>query len=79
MSEDLSPWQKYKQSLGETRPWDLLNPNTEWASDEKAETRFSICNTCPELRKLTKQCKQCGCFMAAKTKLEHAECPLGKW
>lgn len=79
MSEELSPWQKYKKNLGDTRPWDLLNPDTEWASEEKAAERFDICNSCPELLRLTKQCKQCGCFMAAKTKLELAVCPMGKW
>lgn len=79
MENELTPWQKYKQNLGETRPWDLANPNTEWVSDEVAEQRYSICKGCPELIKLTKQCKKCGCFMAAKTKLKLATCPLGKW
>jgi hypothetical protein len=78
MSEK-SAWQKYKENLGETRPWDLLNPNTVWATEDVAKERFDLCNSCPELIKLTKQCKQCGCFMAAKTKLDNATCPLGKW
>jgi hypothetical protein len=78
MSE-LTPWQKYKQNLGETRPWDLINPNTKWAAEEIATTRFDICKTCPELIKTTNQCKKCGCFMTVKTKLEQAKCPLGKW
>jgi hypothetical protein len=60
-------------------PMDLLNPNTVWASDEKSEERYSICKACPELIKLTKQCKKCGCIMNKKTKLELATCPLGKW
>jgi hypothetical protein len=79
MSESLNAWQKYKQNLGETRPWDIVNPVTEWATSEVAEERYSICKACPELIKLTSQCKKCGCFMKAKTKLEHATCPLGKW
>ena len=79
MSEEKSAWQRYKENLGDTRPWDLINPETEWASDEVAEKRYSICKECPELIKLTKQCKKCGCFMVAKTKLEQATCPLGKW
>ena len=79
MSEELTPWQRYKKNLGETRPWDILNPSTEWASSEVAEERYSICKACPELIKLTSQCKKCGCFMIAKTKLEKATCPLGKW
>jgi hypothetical protein len=78
MSEK-SAWEKYKDNLGETRPWDLVNPTTDWAEEEKAKERYSICQSCPELIKLTKQCKKCGCFMAIKTKLELATCPIGKW
>jgi hypothetical protein len=78
MSE-LSPWARWKQNLGETRPWDLINPESEYTDNETAEKRFSICQSCPELLKLTKQCKKCGCFMAVKTKLLKAECPIGKW
>ena len=55
MENELTPWQKYKQNLGETRPWDLVNPSVERASEEKAEERYSICQSCPELIKLTKQ------------------------
>lgn len=61
------------------KPWDLLNPNVPRSSELLAEERFNICLSCPELIKLTKQCKKCGCFMAAKTKLEAAVCPIGKW
>lgn len=78
-SEKESKLQKYKSMLGETRPWDIVNPNTEWSTEEKAKKRFDICQECPELIKLTKQCKKCGCFMYAKTKLEKATCPIGKW
>lgn len=79
MSEKTTPWQKYKENLGDVRPWDLVNPNTIWATENKAKERYSICQSCPELIKLTKQCKKCGCLMVAKTKLETAVCPLGKW
>ena len=61
------------------KPWDLLNPNAEYVDKETAEARFNICKTCPELFQMTKQCKKCGCFMYAKTKLQKATCPLGKW
>jgi len=70
-----SRWQQYKEKLGDTRPWDLLNPNTEYAEESEADRRYSICKGCP----LTKQCKQCGCIMSLKTKLQHATCPLNKW
>ena len=74
-----SAWQKYKENLGEARPWDFINPETVYSSEEKAEQRYSICKTCPQLINLTKQCKMCGCFMTAKTRLDNASCPLGKW
>ncbi len=73
-----SRWQQYKEKNGVT-PLDMLNPNTKRASDDLATQRFDICLSCPELIKVTKQCKQCGCFMTAKTKLESAKCPIGKW
>ena len=79
MSENLSPWQQLKKNMGETRPWDLVNPNTEFLSSEDAEKRYSICLECPHLINLTKQCKKCGCFMSAKTKIAAATCPVGKW
>jgi len=72
-------WQQYKEKLGDTRPWDLLNPNTEYAEESEAVRRYDICKACPELIDLTKQCKQCGCMMALKTKLRHATCPINKW
>jgi hypothetical protein len=79
MSEELTPWQKYKKNLGDTRPWDFLDPNTEYVLEEERNNRLDICKACPEFVKLTTSCKKCGCFMAAKTKLAEASCPLGKW
>jgi hypothetical protein len=78
-SDSLNPLQQWKQNLGETRPWDIVNPNTQWANEEKENERLSLCNECPELIKLTTQCKKCGCIMKLKTKLELAVCPIGKW
>jgi hypothetical protein len=75
----MNAWEKYKQNLGETRPWDIINPKTEWASEDLATKRLDLCKSCPELIKLTTQCKQCGCFMGVKTKLSIAACPIGKW
>lgn len=44
-----------------------------------SDARYQICKSCPEMIKTTKQCKKCGCFMAIKTRLEGATCPIGKW
>lgn len=79
MSENKTAWQKWKENLGETRPWDMLNPATEYVSEEDAKTRLDICKACPRLIKATNQCKECGCFMNLKTKLADASCPLHKW
>jgi hypothetical protein len=79
MEKKLSPYQQWKKNLGSTRPWDMINPNAEHVSEVLAKSRFDICKSCTFLIKATSQCKKCGCFMQAKTKLRHAECPEGKW
>ena len=73
-----SRWQEYKEKNGVT-PLDMLNPNTKRTGDDLAKQRLDICLSCPELITLTIQCKKCGCFMSAKTKLDSAKCPIGKW
>jgi hypothetical protein len=73
-----SRWEQYKEKNGVT-PLDMLNPMTRHADLDMANTRMTICNSCPEIIKITSQCKKCGCFMPAKTKLEAAKCPIGKW
>lgn len=73
-----SKWEEYKEKNGVT-PLDMLNPKTKLAEEEVSNTRYEICLQCPELTKISKQCKKCGCFMAAKTKYEAAKCPIGKW
>ena len=73
-----SPWQKYKEQLAQANPVHLLSKEN-YTDEETANNRYSICLECPELINATKQCKKCGCFMVAKTKLKNATCPLGKW
>lgn len=75
----MSKWSEWKEAQGETRPWDLLDPSKYVEDEELGKTRFEICKSCPELIKVTKICKKCGCFMTAKTKIQGAVCPLGKW
>jgi hypothetical protein len=72
-------WQEYKKKLGDSRPWDLLNPNQPKASDEEAESRLNICKSCEHLMSITSQCKKCGCVMPAKVKIQRASCPINKW
>lgn len=44
-----------------------------------ARARYSLCQQCPHLRPVLKTCRQCGCFMPAKTRLMWAKCPIGTW
>lgn len=79
-----NPWQEWKKKNAErqeaegVRPWDFINPDTEYVDDFDQEYRYSICKECPHLT-AAKTCTRCGCFMPAKTKLLHAECPIKKW
>lgn len=77
--EQTSPWKKYKQSIGDTRPWDLLNPNKQKLDQKSASERLDTCLGCEHLIQLTSQCKKCGCFMPGKVKLTEAKCPIGNW
>ena len=58
---------------------DWLNPSTPRTSEDIAESRLKICQTCEFFKKNGSRCKKCGCFMKAKTSLEQARCPVGKW
>jgi len=49
-----------------------------FADKEEQKKRLKICETCDKRNKFN-ICKECGCFIAAKVKLEMSECPLGKW
>lgn len=60
-------------------PVDIFKSDTDFAHKTLQDIRYGICESCPELTKHTKQCKQCGCFMKLKVKLAEAVCPLGKW
>jgi hypothetical protein len=77
-NSDEKKWDRLRNSLGEVKPWDLLNPANR-ISEEAAFERLDICKSCPELIKPTSTCKKCGCFMKLKTHLKYAECPIGKW
>jgi hypothetical protein len=74
----MSKWSEYREKNGVT-PLDMLNPQSKKVEQEVADRRLDICRSCPELVKITQQCKKCGCFMTAKTKYEAAKCPIGKW
>lgn len=76
-----SKWEQVKKLVNsdDVKPWDFLNPNTEYVSEEDANSRYSLCQACPKFNNGVKTCQECGCFMPAKTRLKGATCPVGKW
>ena len=46
--------------------------------DNVIKHRLATCTSCEYFTQL-RRCKQCGCFMDAKTKLVIAKCPVNKW
>lgn len=48
------------------------------ADEEVQQTRISICNSC-EFLTMTRNCKKCGCFVDAKSRLAGQRCPIRKW
>jgi primosomal protein N' len=62
---------KIKERLKRGREFIFVQP-------EQANQRIAICNTCDQLSGI-RNCKQCGCFIDAKAKLQNASCPIGKW
>lgn len=47
--------------------------------DEETHRRLEICRACDRFLAMAQLCKECLCFMPAKARLSHAECPIGKW
>jgi hypothetical protein len=75
----MSKWKEWKESLGDSRPWHLLDPNKHVSDEDLAKKRLNICSGCEFYTKLTTQCQKCGCVMPLKVHLAEAECPIGKW
>lgn len=65
-------------NVPDVKPWDLFNGSPR-SPEEVAAHRLEICKGCEFFRKGSQTCKKCGCFMAAKSMLANARCPIGKW
>lgn len=59
-------------------PLDLLD-SANYTDRVTRDARFATCKGCERLFKPTASCRECGCFMALKTWLKDATCPLGRW
>lgn len=75
----MSKWSEWKENLGDSRPWHILEKERIIQDQSIIDKRMEICRACPEFLKLTNRCNKCGCVMPLKTKIRQAECPIGKW
>jgi hypothetical protein len=48
-------------------------------SKEQASARMAVCNDCNSYNRTLHTCRQCGCFMPAKSWLKGAKCPSDLW
>jgi hypothetical protein len=46
---------------------------------KRSKPRTAICNLCQHKDKRLNACKECGCFLPAKTRVEDAQCPFEYW
>jgi len=78
MSDYKNKWEEYKAKNGAT-PLDLFKVRDQNITHAEMQRRYDICKGCPMFVGLTKQCRECGCFMGMKVKIDKARCPLGHW
>jgi hypothetical protein len=50
----------------------------EVLTEADVQARLAVCNGC-EQRTGNGFCAGCGCYLAAKARLPHEVCPIGKW
>lgn len=64
-----------------TGKFDLRNIKNKFIlhDEDIIENRRNECFNCEHYFKATKSCKECGCFVMAKTKFKNQKCPIGKW
>jgi hypothetical protein len=43
------------------------------------DERIAVCKECPSYENITGRCRECGCFMFLKARIDDACCPLNKW
>lgn len=58
---------------------EIAKGNNIFVESAMQEARMSTCRSCEDFNAKTTQCRRCGCFMSAKTRLKSGSCPIGKW
>lgn len=67
-----------KESL-KTIATNVVEGNELTVKNEVFNQRMSCCQKCDKHIKITNQCGECNCFLAAKGRLAGMKCPLNKW
>jgi hypothetical protein len=49
------------------------------AKEDVQNQRYFICKSCDKFNNKVKICKECGCFMPFKVKIDSTKCPQNKW
>jgi hypothetical protein len=57
----------------------IVNGVDQTVSEQTKFERRAICESCPKLIKITRQCSECLCFVDLKTTIKQEKCPLDKW
>ena len=60
----------------------LVSSNTFLVTDDVANQRRAVCNSCPKqllFAGVIKYCEDCGCALRLRTKISYVPCPNGKW
>ena len=74
-----STLQKNQEQSDEVNPEGLKRNGYILTNKEVRDARYAVCKSCPKLRPMIKTCKDCGCFMPAKTWLKDTHCPDYWW
>lgn len=57
----------------------FTHSKTPFVSDEISRERMEICTRCVYYDPSQIRCKECGCFLKAKTRFAVNGCPIGAW
>ena len=57
--------------------WDWATSGFVMASEEEQAQRMAICRACD--RWDGSRCRLCGCYLAAKVRMQTEHCPIAKW
>lgn len=58
---------------------DTVLMTAEFVSNDLKKIRLEVCTGCPNFRRLTRTCSECGCQLDLKVLYARSQCPKQKW